>query len=193
LASVRSDHELAQRYYEAGLALARETGNREREAIALVNLGDEAERRGDLVLARDYGLVALDMLTEMGLQESMASALLNISSASLGLGDLAAARRYTGEALALGLKMGALLLELSAVYVFAEVLAAEGETGRSLALMGMVRSHPAADNDLQQMVGDFLQGLPLEATEIEAGLAAGASLDLDEVIRMILSTEFTTV
>jgi predicted ATPase/class 3 adenylate cyclase len=192
LASVRSDHELAQHYYEAGLALARETGNREREAISLVNLGDEAERRGDLVRARDYGLAALDMLSEMGIQESIASALLNISSASIGLGDLTAARRYTGEALALAQKMGALLLELSAVYVFAELLSAEGETGRSLALLGMVRSHPAADNDLQQMVRDSLQRLPLDAAEVKAGLAAGASLDLDEAITVILSTEFVT-
>jgi hypothetical protein len=117
----------------------------------------------------------------------IAIALGNLAQAEIKLRERAAARRDAQEALPLAQKLGAIPLVLFAVQVFAEILVAEGNTSRALALLGLVRSHPSTYYEQHQEIDTVLAGLDLDAADLEAGLAAGASLDLDTVVAEILA------
>ena len=62
------DYEQARMYYEKSLAVCRQTGNRRREAIALVNLSYAAQHQADYVQAEKYALEGLSLLYELKLK-----------------------------------------------------------------------------------------------------------------------------
>jgi tetratricopeptide (TPR) repeat protein len=188
LAELRPALESAKRYYDAALALARKTGKLSMEEAVLNNLGSVAYRQGNFLLAHDYYRSSLDISRQIGKQQSVAITLRNLSEVSVELSDLAAARSYVREALTLAQKIGAPRLELIALISYTQVLAAEGDTPRALALLGLVRRHPSTTFESHQDIDRILAGLSLDEAEIQAGLATGASLDLNEVVSEILSS-----
>ncbi len=65
-------------------------------------------------------------------------------------------------------------------------MAETGEKARGLLLFGLARAHPALEYQVMQEINEEIarQGLPPE--EVEAGLAAGAALDLETVVGEIM-------
>ena len=117
----------------------------------------------------------------------MALALINLSEANIKLGDLDSARRELREGVALAHRLGTLPWVLVAVTNLAQLQAAIGLTSRALALLGLVRQHPATSRDIQRLVDEALAHLHLDPVVVETGLARGATLNLDTVVAEILA------
>jgi tetratricopeptide (TPR) repeat protein len=65
---MNGDYEGAREIYEECLALCRETGNRRREGMMLVNLGYVAQHQGDYELAEAYFKEETILFGELGLK-----------------------------------------------------------------------------------------------------------------------------
>jgi len=182
----RRELERAVETFETVLGLARRANHLSHEAKSLVNLGNIAYLRGDYAAARQYGQSARSRFQELGQQRSVIVSLGNLSQADLKLGDLAAARRGAREALALARSLGAQPWVLWAVFLFGQILAETGDGSRALAFFGLARAHPAVDNQVRVEIDEEIARLAMPVGEVEAGLAAGAGLDLAIVVEEIL-------
>jgi len=63
----------------------------------------------------------------------------------------------------------------------------DGDTAGSLALLGLVHANPTLERLLQQEIERILSRVALDPSALDAGLAAGATLDLDQVIAELLT------
>jgi tetratricopeptide (TPR) repeat protein len=186
IASSRRNLPEAGRIFQESLALARRINNPDREAITLMNLGDHSYKKKDYVSAAAYGRAALSVFRELGVDSSTLIALGNMAQANLMLGDRQAARDGVTEALVLARKTGAAPSVAWAVSLFGQILIAEGNRERGLALYGLARAHPAMmSHDLAE-IDEAVAGLALPPEEVEAGLAAGAMLDFETVVGEIM-------
>ena len=185
IATDRRELEQAVEIFERVLALSRRANHLSHEARALVNLGNIAYLRGDYAAARENGHAARGRFQELGQQRSVVVALGNLSQADLRLGDVVAARRGACEALDLAQSLGAQPWVLWTVFLSGQILAETGDTARALALYGLARAHPATDNQVRTEIDEEIGRLGLPAAVVEAGLAAGAKLDLAAVVEEI--------
>jgi tetratricopeptide (TPR) repeat protein len=176
----------AERLYAEVYKRAAAAGNRERAMTALNNLGEVVRERQDYTLARDYFQQALTLAREVGAQDAVAMCLSNLADGDIRLSELPAARAKLCEGLALALRLGALPWVLVAVTNFANLAHAEGRTERALALMGLVRHHPAMKSDDQRTLDMMLAQWALDPAVVEAGMARGAELDWDATIQELL-------
>ena len=186
VAAARRDLPLADRYMQESLALARRTNNLQWECNALGNLGSIAYERGDYRAAYDYAREAQAMARQLGFRFLVHTSLINLTQAEIKLGDLIAARATANEALFLGQMSGSELEITWDVYLFGQLLQALGDSDRGLALFGLARAQPALEDQLRVEMDEELARLDLPAGQIEAGLAAGAALDLATVVGEIL-------
>ena len=116
----------------------------------------------------------------------MVTPLCNVAQAELRLGNVAAARRGTLEALSVARSLGRARTILVSTVVFAQILAEEGQRAQALARFGLSRNHKALSYELQVEIDNEVARLGLPAAEVEAGLSAGAGLDLETVVEEIL-------
>lgn len=70
---------------------------------------------------------------------------------------------------------------------WAEIDIVAGDNGRGLALIGLVRHHPALEYQMAQEVERIVASAGLDAAATETALAAGAGLSLEAVIDEILA------
>jgi tetratricopeptide (TPR) repeat protein len=190
IANVRRDLRRADEYYASALKRARATGNLSIEMPLLLNLGTAAYLRDDYSAARSYMETAFERAGDLGERATLPLLLVNLAQTDLKLGDMATARREVGEALALARALDMQTLVLWSVFVAGQVLAAEGRASRALSVCGLVRAHPAADHQLLLEIDEEIARMDLPPAEAEAGLAAGAALDLETVTREILAGEW---
>ena len=186
----RRELERAVATFEMVLKLSRRANHLSHEAKSLVNLGNIAYLRGDYAAARQFGQSARGRFQELGQQRSVVVSLGNLSQTDLKLGDTAAARRGAREALALARSLGAQPWVLWAVFLCGQILAETGDVSRALALYGLARAHPAVDNQVRVEIDEEVARLAVPAAEVEAGLAAGAGLDLEAVVGEILGGQW---
>jgi tetratricopeptide (TPR) repeat protein len=180
------DSARAAEFFNESLALARRANHLSFEARALVNLCAAAEIGGDHPAAREYGKVAVERYRELGMQHSLTIALANLAETDLKMGDVAAARRGARETLSLTLELGHMSRILMAIQIFALILTEEGRPDRALSLFGLALAHPALEYQSKTVSQEAIARLGLSEDEIEAGLAAGAALDLETVVQEIL-------
>jgi hypothetical protein len=62
-----------------------------------------------------------------------------------------------------------------------------GATARGLALLGLVRAHPATTRNDHDEIERIVARTSLDRTAIERGMEAGAVLDLDAVVTDLLT------
>jgi tetratricopeptide (TPR) repeat protein len=187
IAGVRSDLDTEEACYEQCLALSRQIGDLYREAIALANLGVIAVLRRSFQEAIDYLNSCLEIFSDLGRLESVALNLGNLAESYLQLGDTATARRHIREMLRLSRQLGARPRILNAVLIWAETVIAEGDPRKALALIGLIRDDPAREYQMQQEVDRVIHSVDLSEADKEAALAAGVTLNLDDVIEGILA------
>jgi predicted ATPase/class 3 adenylate cyclase len=185
-AALRGDLPGAALYFEAALAVARRSGNLSQEAMLLGNLGYTAYRRGDYAAARAYALEALARHKDLGEKWGMVVDLANLAQADFGLGDLPAARRGMREMLSLARSLGMTPSTLWGLSLAGQILAAESHPDRALTLFGLARAHPALNHESKLELEEEIARMGLPEAEVEAGLAAGATLDFDTVVQEIL-------
>jgi tetratricopeptide (TPR) repeat protein len=186
VAGARGDLEAEQACYEQSLALSRQIGDLFREAIALANLGVIAILRQSFPEAIRHLEACLETFNDLGRLESVALNLGNLAAAYLQMGDLETARRHVREMMRLSWRLGATPNVLFAILNWAEILITDGDSRRGLALLGLIGHHPAQEFQMQSEIERIALLSPLSQAEREAALAAGAVLNLDEVVREIL-------
>ena len=105
----------ADRYFEQGLALSLETGDRRNAGAMWSNLGESARLRGDFATAVGFYQKALAIARQIGHRESETIYLSNLSGARVGLGEFEQAEAGLREAIKLstGSKSGFLSEALS--------------------------------------------------------------------------------
>jgi tetratricopeptide (TPR) repeat protein len=105
----------ADRYFEQGLALSLETGDRRNAGAMWSNLGESARLRGDFATAVGFYQKALGIARQIGHRESETIYLSNLSGARVGLGEFEQAEAGLREAIKLstGAKSGFLSEALS--------------------------------------------------------------------------------
>ncbi|MFN2223635.1 MAG: ATP-binding protein, partial [Candidatus Promineifilaceae bacterium] len=86
----------ARSAYESSLAICRETGNKRREAIALLNLSYVAQGQGEYALAGSYCLAGLSLLHELKLEYHSAIALSMLAGPLTSQGRVEQAARILG-------------------------------------------------------------------------------------------------
>jgi class 3 adenylate cyclase/tetratricopeptide (TPR) repeat protein len=186
IAGRRREQSQAAEYFRLSLAMARAAGNLSRESNALANLGVAAYECGDYETARTHALASLTKTRELGELYQSTFDLANLAQANLKLGDVTAAREGAREVITLSLTLGTQPNVLYGVQLFAEILAAEGQTNRALLLYGLARAHPALEHQSLVTIDEDLSELGLSPAVLDRGLATGAALDLDTVVAEIL-------
>jgi hypothetical protein len=63
----------------------------------------------------------------------------------------------------------------------------DGDTAGAVALLGLVHANPTLERLLRQEIERILSRLALDPAALDAGLATGATLDLDQVIAELLT------
>jgi predicted ATPase len=107
LASVQGDNQSAQTYWEEGLGLAREVGDRQLEGSMLNNLANIAhEAEGDYEPARSLYEQSLAIHRELGNKHNIVIQLNNLGGIDRDEGDFATARIRHEEAMAIARELG---------------------------------------------------------------------------------------
>jgi class 3 adenylate cyclase/tetratricopeptide (TPR) repeat protein len=177
----------ADEYYASALEQARAIGNLSMETTLLINRGNNAYLREDYRAARTYNLAAKERVGDLGEKGNMLIVLINLAQTNLKLGDIEAARLAAHETLSLAKTLGMQPMILWGIFLSGQILIAEGQTGRGLALFGLARAQPSPEHQLLVEIDEELARLPQPKVDIEAGLAAGAALDLDTVVHETLN------
>jgi predicted ATPase len=90
------DYERSRKAYEESLRICRQTGNRRREAIALVNLSYAAQHQGDYLQAEEFALKGLELLYELKLKYHSTIVLSMLAGPVAALGKVDRAARLLG-------------------------------------------------------------------------------------------------
>ena len=183
----------ARAEFVSGLALAHELGLENRQHHMLTNLGYLELRERNFEGAKANLETALAWSREREDLQGIIFNGVNLAFAYMRTGEASRARLLIVEVLQAARTSGSFPAKLSGVGAEGERLLALGETGRGLALLGLAQNSPTSSADIRtdiQMGLDFWTSrLGLSRPEIEAGLAAGRELDLDQVIDQFLGSK----
>jgi DNA-binding SARP family transcriptional activator/predicted ATPase len=184
VAEDRGEFETADTHYRESLEISRELGDRRGVAYATMLLGETARRRAQF---EDAEARYADALVEArainsGFLVGLLHGNLAYSAAARGAADEALA--HVRSTLASYRETGSFTIGLPAAIALAEIAAGRGDAPRALALLGLVQSHPANRKD-HQVEADRVLALVRRSTAgplVDAGLAAGRTLDFDATI-----------
>jgi predicted ATPase len=98
--------------------------------------------------------------------------------------DTDSARVYLTHALRDSAAIQAHSVALDTLAGFARLAIAEGDDARAVRLLGLALAHPASSNEVRMTIEPVLENLRqrLDDATVEAGLAAGGTLSLDEIV-----------
>ena len=181
------DFDRATTCFEESLALCRTIGEKRGVAQALDNLGALAEMLEDFDRARHYLEESLTLARQVGAADRTASALYNLGEVARKTGDLREADGRYQEALQIADDSGNLPYILDAVLGLAQIA---DDPARRVEWLSLVLNHPAAYDFARESAQEALSALEneIDSKAFEAAKLAGASLELDDVVASILST-----
>jgi tetratricopeptide (TPR) repeat protein len=186
-ARCEGDYATATRCHEESLAMAREIGERMRVSVNLFNLGELALTQNDYQTAARRYQEALAICQEIGRRLLGAMCLGGLGHCSAATGNVESARRYLRQALSEATAIGSASAMLYALVGFARLQARAAEPTCAAEWLGLVLAHPASEDGLpraRRMLEELKHELPAET--LQAAMARGAALDLDEVVAQIL-------
>jgi class 3 adenylate cyclase/tetratricopeptide (TPR) repeat protein len=185
----RADFDKARGYFAENLALAREMGDRFRAAQALNNLGEVAREQGAYDEARAYYEQCQVIWEEIGGRAGLAMALGNLGMVCIAQGLDGAAWDYVRRSLREAMDMQDTPHVLAALGDIAHLKLRAGQPERAAELLGLALRHPATHSEIedeaQAVLAALREALPPE--QLEAALARGAKLDLEQVVAEILA------
>jgi class 3 adenylate cyclase/tetratricopeptide (TPR) repeat protein len=190
---LRRELDRAAQCHRQHLTLDRETGDRVGMSVALNNLGEVARVRGDYDQARECYQEALAISSETGDAEGHASAVINLGVVYVAQGEDRAAWDCLRGGLGESAAIQSTPVVLYVLAVMAQLCARGGEPQRAGELLGLVLHHPSIRTDgleeAQQGMEVLRAALPTK--ELEAALARGAKLDLQQLVKELLAGEST--
>jgi len=190
LSLLQERYEQAEDYWEQGVVMAQEAGDRQAMADTLTNLGYiNHHHLGNLEKAEQYYRESLSMAQEFGHRHGVVSTLSNLGNLYVLTGDHARAWDHLSQSLSESIAIGVAPLTLDALVGVAQLRAETGQGDAAAELLGVILNHPSVEVDSVQLAEAVLAGLreTLPEEQIEAALARGKTLDLDEVVAELLS------
>ena len=184
----------AQRYYEQGLALFQQIGDRRGIAIGFINIGEILELQGDYAAAEASYRQALRLYWEMGSKRGVVESMRQISALELEQDNPNVAdtlRAGLLGCLELGIPSELLML----VGVLARLLTRHGQAYEAARLMGLLNTHPAATAELRvNHLVKLVQHLQtaMTADTLETAMQQGSALDLEATVRAYLEKSALT-
>jgi serine/threonine protein kinase/tetratricopeptide (TPR) repeat protein len=184
----KADFAEALAFYEEGLALAVEADGQGTVAMITINKGMVQVFMGDYKAARESGKSALAMSDEIDTDYLRRESYLILGAVAGRLGQIDEARVHLDSALLLARTLGLTPDIVEMMTEYARLRSLTGDPDGALQWLGMARSHPAVTAHGSNLVKLALEELQfdLNDAEIEAALARGAKLDLDEMVAEIL-------
>ncbi|MCP4995003.1 MAG: tetratricopeptide repeat protein, partial [Gammaproteobacteria bacterium] len=183
----QGDYAQAQEYYQQSLSIYRDVDHRLGIAMILNNLGNIAADQGDYGQTRNYHQQSLSIKRDIGHQWGIVNSL-----NTLGFVYLRIQRGLTQatfhEALTIAYSIQAIPLLLMALAGSIWLYLQGDNPIRAGELCGLIQHHPAYDSDVQKRLNELRPLLQdaLSATDLEAALARGKTLDLDTVVAELL-------
>jgi predicted ATPase len=189
VANQRGEIERAKASHTANLALAREMGDRFRMSQALNNLGEVAREQEAYEEARGFYEQCRVISEEIGDRPGIALVLANLGMVCIAQGQDAAASEYVQRALREDMAMQDTPHVVNDLVWIAHLRARAGQPQRAAELLGLALHHPASYSEVERDAQPVLELLreELGAEELQAALARGAELDLEQVVEEILA------
>ncbi|HEY6074815.1 MAG TPA: tetratricopeptide repeat protein, partial [Anaerolineales bacterium] len=125
--TLRGDYSAARRYYEQGLSILEEQGDRYGQSILLLNLAWAAGIQGDFPASRAYNKQAVTYAREVGNPQYEAYALINLSAVASVQGDIPTAKEAASLAAELTTRIGDRIGESWALLNMGHAYMAAGE------------------------------------------------------------------
>ncbi len=166
------DFDLARSYYEQGLALVRQAGERRLAGSFLNNLGEVSRDSGDLASATRYYEQCLAIDVELGNRTGMVAVLGNLGEVALSQGDPARAARYFQESLAASEESGSRLWVAHGLGGLGHLAAAAGDLTAAGDLFAQALSKARAAGSVLEVLYALVGFARLKAL---AGEPAGAA------------------
>jgi len=176
-------------YYLRGQAAAKEVKNSFLSTITYINLAENLIWEGDTAKGLAMIESTIQSIREMGDKGTLPGAIMDLAWGEIRAGQLVQGRKHLLECLEGHREQGA-MFPLVPLAMFALLEAKKGNRETALEWMGLVRAqptlHPAAADffvrpDWEEMTAGF------SPAEVDAALARGARLSLDEVFKQIES------
>lgn len=177
----RGEHETAGVHFRDGIAVCDRHGLSGPRVYLLTNLAELAFKTGEDDSALAHGRRALEIGESAGNRVVVSTMTLLLARLDLHGGDLPAARSRLAQALGIATAIGNPTLQVEAVSVFADLLAAQGETDCAGLLLAFAAGQPRASAPLREAI---------RARMAAGHAAAGASwpgLSLDELAHRIVA------
>jgi len=188
VATMRGELEGARACYAANLDQAREIGDRLRAAKALNNLGTVAYDQGAYEEARAYYEQSRAICEEIDDRMTVAAVLSNLGDVCLRQGQDDAAWDHLRRSLQETVTRQYTPLALESLIHVSQLRLRAGQSERAAELLGLALRHPASTSEVEWVAQEVLEALrgALGAEQLEAALARGAEMDLDQVVEEIL-------
>ena len=185
VAGQQRDYERATHYFEESLEITREIGERRGMDLALNNLGVLARLQGNYSRATFYFEQSLMLARAMNNRQGIARLSVNLGHVARAQDDVQRALDLYTEAMAIALKIDATPMLLD---IFTGLVEVVPETAESIAWLGMVLDHDAADDNTRQKAQASLEKMAnlLPDPEINAALERGKTLDLREAVMAVI-------
>ncbi len=193
------DFNRAGRAYEASLAVCRQTGNRRREAISLVNLSYVAQRQGEYEKAENYVIKGLELLHSLDLRYHCAIALAMLSGPVASQGKAWRAAKLLGASQAIFERMSTGLQPADQVEIDGYAAAAAKQLdpqdyqaawaeGQRLSFEQAMMYAPQKDLDAKRGTASMsnaltvkIMGEKLSARELEVLCQLASGLSIEEI------------
>ncbi len=166
------DNEASQRHCEKTLELAKKSGDRRLQVLALTVQGNSLEARGELALALNAYLEALARKVDTGVSDGKVETLENVANVYDRLGETERALHYALEALGLARELKHSRLEAEARALLGRFYRRQGDVAQARVQQLEAQKLSAAHGDRKVLAQVSLElGLLTEAAEPETALA----------------------
>jgi len=191
VAAHRREVRPAQALLGTNLVQAREIGDRFREAQALNSLGEVNREQGSHEEARAYYEQCQMIAEEIGDRRQVATALANLGMVCLAQGQDEAAWRHFRQALQEDTAIQDVPHVVNDLVWMAHLRSRAGQPERAAELLGLALRHPASYSEVDRDAQPVLEALreAFGPEELDAALARGAEMELEQVVAQILAGE----
>jgi predicted ATPase/Tfp pilus assembly protein PilF len=182
------ENEESEKHLRESLAILRRIGNKSAAATTLACLGNLMHHVGRLSEAEDFCNESLEIFEALGERWGVALSLAGLGQIAQAGGDTEKAWTLNRRALGVAAEIGAADHTLSVIRNCIRLLEAEGEVTRAAELFGFLSSHEPIPEALKRSGIKGIERLSAEpgGPEVEAAVARGKALTLDEVVEALL-------
>jgi tetratricopeptide (TPR) repeat protein len=174
-------------YHLQAIEICKTAGDRYGLARAYSNLSELLRIQRKYAEAKPFTVEGIQLTRELGNRYALPIMLINLVYSQVGLGEIREAYASLRSALQLNIENDSVSWILFSLVGFANILAAQGKRQTALQILGLCMHHPETNSDTHRDIQLVIEDLrKLRSDDIETGLEAGRSLDLNKMVLMAL-------